>query len=93
MAAINLLLDGLVGKGLDVDTRPVLIRLDGVGEDRYDKDAAFVSSFVYSLTDDDLEFVREKLAARKNGYDFKRRKTDKRIGGIIRMGGYYSSTL
>ena len=63
----KLLLDALKEKGLQVETKPVLVHLDGRGPypgDLQPRDV-WVSSDVYSLTEEALDFVRKRLEGEK----------------------------
>ena len=62
----KLLLDALKRKGLDVDMQPVLIHFSGMGPypgDYYRSGPqGSLSSYVYSITDEALEYVRKRLS-------------------------------
>ena len=59
----KLLLDALKEKGLQVETKPVLVRFAGMGPypGRYGTIHVSVSSMVYSLTEEALDFVCKSL--------------------------------
>ena len=61
-------LDGLKQKGLQVEMKPVLVHFEGTGPslvEYADKNVQSVSSDVYSLTEEALDFVRKRLEGEK----------------------------
>ena len=57
----KLLIDELMGKGLQVEMKPVLVHFEGQGPCgcQYEEPEVSVRSMVYSLTEEALEFVRK----------------------------------
>ena len=68
----KLLLDALKNKGFHIDWKPVLIRFSGQGRDpcNDDYEHAYVKSKVYLITDDALNYVRERLAGTREKDSF-----------------------
>jgi len=73
----KLLLDALRNRGFQVELKPILIHFSGqgpypspYGHDEYDYDDAYAKSRVYSITDDALDFVRERLSGATKSVEY-----------------------
>ena len=77
----QILLKHLKDRGLKVELKPVLIHMNGVGPDHYDRrsNKSSVESSVYYLTDDALDVVRQKLRGKSSPPAKRRRKSQKSL--------------